>query len=196
MTFAATDRWRLHRPSASARASRGHWRALFALAWPVMLSRAGVVLMSMADVVMVGRYDTLALAELSLGNARVHPGAGGRHRLPRRVVVGDRRAEQGAARRGPAGDRAARPVVGGAGRRGSPRSRPVRGEPALRLIGQTPGARRGRRRGRADAGAPARFFQLVFVGASFYLEGTGRTKPGLVAMVVRATSSTSPSTGC
>jgi multidrug resistance protein, MATE family len=26
-------------------------------------------------------------------------------------------------------------------------------------------------------------FQIVFVAASFYLEGTGRTKPGLVAMV-------------
>ena len=38
-----------------------------------MLSRAGMVVMAMADVVMVGRYDTDALAALSLGNAVFMP---------------------------------------------------------------------------------------------------------------------------
>lgn len=46
-----------------------HWRTPFALAWPVMLSRAGLLLTAMASVVMVGRYDTLALAQISLGFA-------------------------------------------------------------------------------------------------------------------------------
>jgi hypothetical protein len=50
-----------------------HWRALFHLAWPVVLSRAGMVIMMVADVVMVGRYDTGALAALSLGNAVLMP---------------------------------------------------------------------------------------------------------------------------
>ena len=38
----------------AARLAR-HWAALFRLAWPVMVSRAGVLLLAMADVVMVGR---------------------------------------------------------------------------------------------------------------------------------------------
>jgi multidrug resistance protein, MATE family len=46
-----------------------HWAALFVLAWPVMLSRAGILLMSMADVVMVGRFDTIELGYLALGFA-------------------------------------------------------------------------------------------------------------------------------
>lgn len=32
--------------------------------------------------------------------------------------------------------------------------------------------------------APGVFLHMIFVGASVYLEGTGRTKPGLVAMAV------------
>ena len=60
------------RESFGARLMR-HWRALFHLAWPVVFSRAGLVLMAVADVVMVGRYDTGALAALSLGYAVVMP---------------------------------------------------------------------------------------------------------------------------
>ena len=54
-------------------------------------------------------------------------------------------------------------------------------ESACDLIGQAPDLASG---GGAVARwlAPGAFFQIVFVGASFYLEGTGRTKPGLVAM--------------
>ncbi len=40
--------------------------ALARLAWPVMLSRAGILAMALADVVMLARYDTLALAQASV----------------------------------------------------------------------------------------------------------------------------------
>ncbi len=158
----------------------GHWRALFALAWPVMLSRAGVVLMSTASVIMVGRYDTLALAELSLGNAVFIPVlVAGVGCLVGVVSVTARGAGAGAA------DLPAVALRGlwWAAFVGLVATLPILlSERALLLIGQTPELA-------AGGGAVARmlaagaFFQLVFVGASFYLEGTGRTKPGLVAMI-------------
>ena len=158
----------------------GHWRALFALAWPVMLSRAGVVLMTTANVVMVGRYDTQALADFSLGNAVFIPVmVAGIGCLVGVVSVTARGAGAGAvdlpavALRGLwwsafVGLLAMLPILFG--------------ETLLRLIGQSPELASG---GGAVAWmlAPGVFFQLVFVGASFYLEGTARTKPGLVAMV-------------
>ena len=63
----------------------------------------------------------------------------------------------------------------------------------LRLIGQAPELVAG---GAAVAwmSAPGVLFQIVFAAASFYLEGTGRARPGLVAMA-GANSSTSPSAG-
>jgi hypothetical protein len=58
--------------SLAARLPR-NWAALFHLAWPVVLSRAGLVLLVLTAIVLVGRYDTVALAHLSLGNAIFFP---------------------------------------------------------------------------------------------------------------------------
>jgi MATE family multidrug resistance protein len=157
----------------------GEWRALFALAWPVILSRAGMVVMAMADVVMVGRYDTDALAALSLGNAVFMPllvagigcmvgvvataaRAAGSHdpELPAIALRGLRWA-------GLVGGIASFGVLGAG--------------PILRVIGQAPELVAG---GAAVAHmlAAGAVMQIVFTAASFYLEGTGRPKPGLVAM--------------
>lgn len=157
-----------------------HWRALFVLAWPVMLSRAGMLVMSMVAVMMVGRYDTLALAQLSLGFAVFIPvfvaGIG--------CLVGIISVTA----RGKGADNADLPAVAlrglwWAALVGALATFPILlAEPLLRLIGQAPELA-------AGGGAVARmlaagaFFQILYVGASFYLEGTGRTKPGLVAMV-------------
>ena len=82
----------------------------------MVLSRAGLVLMAMADVVMVGRYDTGALAALSLGYAVVMPllvtGIGCMV-----GVIATTARGMGAGSPDTAGDRAARPALGGAGRR-------------------------------------------------------------------------------
>lgn len=158
----------------------GHWQALFRLAWPVMLSRAGILLMAMADVIMVGRYDTQALAELSLGFAVFIP-----------VLVAGIGCMVGivsTTARGQGAASAALPAIALRGLRwgvlvGSVATLLIlASEPLLRVIGHAPDLA-------AGAGAVARIFapgalfQIVFVAASFYLEGTGRTKPGLVAML-------------
>jgi len=175
----ALDPSRRPEPGLAARLA-GHWRALFALAWPVMLSRAGVVLMSTASVVMVGRYDTLALASFSLGYAVFIPVmVAGIGCLVGVVSVTARGVGAGAA------DLPAVALRGlwWAGFVGLVATLPVLfGAPLLRLIGQSPELAAG---GGAVARmlAPGLFFQLLFVGASFYLEGTARTKPGLVAMI-------------
>ena len=115
-----------------------------------MLSRAGVVLMSTADVVMVGRYDTLALAELSLGTAVFIPVlVAGIGCLVGVVSVTARGAGAGGV------DLPAVALRGlwWATLVGAVAMLPILlGEPALRLIGQEPGARGRRRRGRAHAG--------------------------------------------
>ncbi|MBA3324241.1 MAG: MATE family efflux transporter [Rhodobacteraceae bacterium] len=157
----------------------GHWRALFALAWPVMLSRAGVLVMAMTSVVMVGRYDTLALAQLSLGYAIFIPVlVAGIGCLVGVVSVTSRATGAGVA------DLPAVALRGlwWAACVGALATLPIlAGGSILRAIGQAPELA-------AGGGAVARmlaagaFFQIVFVGASFYLEGTARTKPGLVAM--------------
>lgn len=158
----------------------GHWGALFRLAWPVMLSRAGVILMAMADVVMVGRFDTHALAALSLGLSVFNPAfIAGIGALVGIVSV--------TARSSGSGD----PDVPAIGLRGLWWAAfvglvavwPVLlAGPILAAIGHDADLVR------AAASvalwlAPGALFQLVFAGASFYLEGTGRTKPGLVAMI-------------
>ena len=156
-----------------------HWHALFRLAWPVILSRAGLVVMAMADVVMVGRYDTGALAALSLGIAVFMPllvaGIG--------CMVG---IVATAARAQGAGD----PDLPAIALRGLRWSALVGGiasvlvlaaGPVLRVIGQAPELAAG---GAAVAHmlAAGALLQIAFTAASFYLEGTGRPKPGLVAM--------------
>ena len=158
-----------------------HWRALWPLAWPVVLSRAGIVVMGMAGVVMVGRYDTDALAAFSIGSAIAMPlmvaGFG--------CVVG---VVALAAREFGAGT----PELPAVALRGLAWSAVVglaaalltlAAGPVLRLIGQSPALVAG---GTAVAwmSAPGVFAQIVFAAASFYLEGTARPQPGLVAMAI------------
>jgi MATE family multidrug resistance protein len=164
--------------SVGARLLR-HWLALFQLAWPVVFNRAGLVVMAVADVVMTGRYDTGALAALSLGYAVAMPplvtGIG--------CMVGI--IATTARERGAGGDEVPAIALRGlwwAGAVGA-----VAGllcllaAPVLTLIGQDPALVAG---GAAVAlmFAPGTLFQVVFVAAGFYLEGTGRPRPGLVAM--------------
>jgi MATE family multidrug resistance protein len=157
-----------------------HGRALLRLAWPVVLSRAGILLMAMADVVMVGRYDTLALGQLALALAVFVPvfvsgigamvgivsvtartkGAGGRD-LPEIALRGLHWALAVGA--------VCALVVWIAGG-------------WLHLIGHEPALAAGAGRVSAILAAGA-LFQILFVAASFYLEGTGRTLPGLLAMI-------------
>jgi multidrug resistance protein, MATE family len=158
-----------------------HWRALFSLAWPVMLSRAGVLVMAMADVVMVGRYGTLALAQLSLGFAVFIPVfVAGVGCLVGIVSVTSRGA-------GAAGVDLPAVALRGlwwAALVGAVAIVPVlMAAPILRAIGQTPELADGGG-GVARMLAAGAFFQIVFVGASFYLEGSRRAKPGLIAMVI------------
>lgn len=170
-------------PAAEPFAARleRHWRALFLLAWPVMLSRAGILVMAMADVIMVGRHDTVELGYLALGFAVFVPvfvtgigamvgivsvtartrGAGGAD-LPAIALRGLRWAVV-------VGLLAVALVVLAGG--------------GLRLIGHEPDLAHGAGRV-ARVLAIGALFQIVFVAASFYLEGTGRTKPGLVVMVI------------
>src|SRR5690625_266038 len=50
-----------------------HGRALMALAWPVMLSRAGILLMALVDIAMLGRYGLGAPGIAGLGLALFMP---------------------------------------------------------------------------------------------------------------------------
>jgi MATE family multidrug resistance protein len=170
-------------PASAPFATRlaAQWRALFTLAWPVALSRAGMLLMAMANVVMVGRYDTQALAELSLGYAVFIP-----------VFVAGVGCTVGivsTTARGMGAGSAELPAIALRGLRWSTLVGVVAmllifgAEPLLRAIGHAPELAAG---GGAVARvyAPGALFQILFGAASFYLEGTGRMKPGLVAMLV------------
>ena len=158
-----------------------HWRALFRLAWPVALSRVGLVVMAMVNLVMVGRTATGELAALSLGYAVFMPpliaGVG--------CMVG---IVATAARARGAGDPAT-PEIALRGLRWAVVVGAVAWlllmavEPLLRVIGHAPELVEG---GASVARmlAPGALFQIVFVATTFYLEGTGRPRPGLVAMAV------------
>ncbi len=145
----------------------------------MVLNRAGLVLMGLVSVVMVGRYSTEALAALSLGYAVVMPlmvaGIG--------CMVG---IIATTARDSGAGSAETPAIL----LRGLSWSVAVGigaslltllAGPVLRLVGQAPDLVEG---GAAVAwmAAPGVLFHLVFVAATFYLEGTARTRPGLVAM--------------
>jgi MATE family multidrug resistance protein len=165
----------------SARLGR-HLSGLAGLAWPVMLSRAGILLMALVDVIMLGRYDTIALAEASLALGLFIP-----------LMVTCVGLQMGVlsivSRRSGAGDTAA---CVAAWRRGLPWAALTSGAGAaliwfgetwLLLIGQAPALA-------AGAGAVARMLapglmlQVLYVACAFYLEGTSRPKPALVAMVI------------
>jgi len=168
-------------PSSENRVSRllRHWRALFHLAWPVVFNRAGLVLMAVADVVMVGRYDTEALAALSLGYAVVMP--------PLVTGIGCMVGVIATTAREHGAENPGHPAIGLRGLHWSFLIGGIAGllcltaGPVLRLIGQAPELAAG---GASVAlmFAPGTLLQIVFVAASFYLEGTGRPRPGLVAM--------------
>lgn len=156
-----------------------HWRALWPLAWPVVLSRAGLVVMAMANVVMVGRYDTEALGALALGLAVVMP-----------LMVAGIGCTVGVVAIAAREHGAASPDLGATALRGlhwatligvTAGVLTLAAGPVLRLIGQAPELAAG---GAAVAwmSAPGVLLQIVFTAATFYLEGTGRARPGLVAM--------------
>lgn len=156
-----------------------YWLALFRLSWPVVLNRAGLVLMGVVSVVMVGRYDTEALAGFALGNAVIMPMlVAGIGCLVGIIAVTAREHGAGGADTAPVALRGLHWSVA-IGLVGSVVA--LFTGPILRLIGQEPslvtaGARV------AVYLAPGVLLHLVFVAASFWLEGTGRTRPGLVAM--------------
>jgi MATE family multidrug resistance protein len=156
-----------------------HWRALFRLAWPVALSRVGLVVMAMVNVVMVGRVGTGELAALSLGYAVFMP--------PLIAGVGCMVGIVATTARGTGSDDPATPEIALRGLRwalvvgAAAWLVLLASGPLLRLIGHTPELVEG---GGSVARmlAPGALFQIVFVAASFYLEGTGRPRPGVVAM--------------
>jgi MATE family multidrug resistance protein len=158
-----------------------HLGALTRLAWPVMLSRAGILAMALVDVLMLARYETLALAQASVALGLFVP-----------IMVTGVGLQMGVislvARRHGAG----RPVEcldvwlralpwaclsGGVGA-------VLMGFGAtwLRLIGQDEALATG---GGAVslALAPGVLLQIVYVTCAFYLEGTGRPKFAMLAML-------------
>ena len=157
------------------------WRVLLVLAWPVMLSRFGILLMALTDVAMVGRVSTLEVGYLGLGNTIFLPvmitciGAmtGIIAVTAQAVGRGDSAGQAAAFRAGL--------LWGG-----------VMGTLALLLtwnvgyvlplLGHAPEMSEG---GRAVARAlsPGALFQVLFVVCAFWLEGTGRSRPALVAMI-------------
>jgi MATE family multidrug resistance protein len=158
-----------------------HLRALYALAWPVMLSRAGILMMALVDVIMLGRYDTIALAQASLALGLFIP-----------VMVTCVGLQMGVlsivSRRHGAGDAEAcvatwrRALPWAALTSGVGAGLIWFGESWLILFGQN-------REMAAGGGAVARFLapglmlQVLYVTCAFYLEGTGRPKPALLAMI-------------
>ncbi len=166
-------------PEAGAARLLRHWRALWPLAWPVVLSRAGLVVMQMAGVVMVGRYDTGALAAFSIGSAIAAP-----------LMVAGFGCVVGIVALASRGFGASDPDLPTTALRGLAWATLVGvaaslltlfAGPVLRLIGQAPELVTG---GTAVAWmlAPGVLAQIVFAAASFYLEGTARPQPGLYAM--------------
>jgi MATE family multidrug resistance protein len=159
-----------------------HLSALATLAWPVMLSRAGILLMALVDVVMLGRYGVLPLAEASLALGLFIP-----------VMVTCVGLQMGlisiVARRHGAG-REDECVA--AWRRALPWATLTTGagmalfwqaEAILLLIGQEPALAAGAG-DVAQVLAPGLLLQVLYVTCAFYLEGTGRPKPALAAMVL------------
>lgn len=159
-----------------------HLGALAQLAWPVMLSRAGILLLGLADVVMLGRYSTQALGEASVSLGLFVPimvtGVGLQTGL---IALVSRR--HGAGEPGQAVEVWLRAlpwaVLSGSVGMGLM----ALGEVWLGLLGQSPALAEG---GGAfsRAVAPGVLFQVLYIACAFFLEGTGRPKAALVAMVL------------
>jgi MATE family multidrug resistance protein len=161
---------------------RRHLAALFVLAGPVMLSRAGILLLSIADFAMTGRASVAALNGLSLGFSVFIPilvaGIG--------LMLG---VVSAASRQFGAGD------VDGAARtwaRGMHLAVAVgligwlicaQGESMLLAFGQDPDLA-GRGGLAAAALAPGILGQMLFMVCAFYLESSGRALPALAVMAV------------
>lgn len=156
-----------------------YWLTLFQLSWPVVLNRAGLVLMGVVSIVMVGRYDTEALAGFALGNAVIMPLlVAGIGCLVGVIAVTAR--EHGSGGEGTAAV-ALRGLQWSVAIGLAASVAALFAGPILRAIGQEPSlvAAGGRV---AIFLAPGVLLHLVFVAATFWLEGIGRTRPGLVAM--------------
>jgi MATE family multidrug resistance protein len=136
----------------------------------------------MVNVVMVGQTTTDELAALSLGSAVFMP--------PLIAGVGCMVGIVVTAARARGAESAATPEIALRGLRWAVLVGAVAWlllavavEPLLRLIGHTPALVEG---GTSVAWmlAPGALFHMVFVATTFYLEGTGRPRPGVVAMAV------------
>lgn len=167
--------------AVSARLSRTV-RELLRLAWPVVIARAGILMMAFADIVMVGRYATAELAYAALGVSLFVPiivtGIG------LQIGVGAIAARQfGAGNLHECGRvwRRAMPWAVCVGLVGFVTC--LFGETFLTLIGQKPQlATNGGAVAHALApGVPA---QIIYVACAFYLEGTKRPLPGMIAMLL------------
>lgn len=168
-------------PSAGGLGARlvRSWLSLLRLSWPVVFNRAGLVLMGVVSVVMVGRYDTEALAGFALGNAVIMPLlVAGIGCLVGVIAVTARESGAGGTETAAVALRGLHwaVAIGLVGALAALFSGPI-----LRAIGQDPAL--------VAAGsrvaiylAPGVTLHLVFVAATFWLEGIGRTRPGLVAM--------------
>ena len=159
-----------------------HQRELARLAWPVMLSRAGILLLGLADVVMLGRYATQALGEASVSLALFVPimvtGVGLQTGL---ISLVSRR--HGAGLKTEAVDVWLRALPWAALSGSLGMAAMALGGLWLRLLGQSPELVAG---GGAFsvAVAPGVLFQVLYIACAFFLEGTGRPKPALAAMVL------------
>lgn len=159
-----------------------HVSALARLAWPVMLSRAGILAMSLVDVIMLGRYGTEALAQASVSLGLFIPimvsGVG-----LQMGVISIIARRHGAGRPGDSVDAWLRalPWSVAAGSVGAILM--ALGGTWLSLIGHdAPLVAGGGAFSRAVA--PGVLFQVLYVTCAFYLEGTGRPKPAMLAMIL------------
>lgn len=163
-----------------ARLSR-HLTALGRLAWPVMLSRAGILAMALVDVLMLARHDTLALAQASVALGLFVPimvtGVG----LQMGVISLVAR-RHGAGRREECLDVWLRALPWACLSGGVGALLMGFGGTWLRLIGQD-GALASGGGAVSLALAPGVLLQILYVTCAFYMEGTGRPKFAMLAML-------------
>lgn len=159
-----------------------HWSELIRLAWPVVLSRAGILLLALTDFIMVGSYAAHELAWLGMGYAISVPimliGIGGCV-----GIVAEASRHTGAGRPDEAAATLRRGIVLAVLLSALLVIPHLLAPQFLHLIGHEPElADRGGRIAQILAGSS--FCQVIFVALAFYLEGTKRMFPGLIAMAV------------